>query len=392
MQRLLAAMIAVCFTASALAQGQGPVGPPPSLVVLAFPSSDADAAVAAGVEFSLEEALAKAGAPLAPLDELFPDDSAPSLARGDQLFEQGRRLFDGLDCSKAARRFEDAATFYSKHPAQVRPEVFARAYLFLGGCRFLDGNREGAIEAFTRAAQIDPAAAPDKSLFAQDVFDAWKEAVAAVEARQKSRLHVDASPPGSQIRVRGVVVGNSPIPAIDVPSGLALVQVTRPGHQRYGTLAEVSAGKPSGVVTTLQPLPALQAMREIAAAMATEESFAAASLPAEAAAVADRMGARFLLLTRVEKGAARAQVWDVVTGNRLKGIHVEPGGGEYDDAARAVRDWLNNPSPADVGANLTATRLVKKWWFWTAIAGAAAVTGVVVYAATRPKAPPPMDL
>ncbi len=131
-------------------------------------------------------------------------------------------------------------------------------------------------------------------------------------------------------------------------------------------------------------VPSYAAIREVGEKLARPGPFLQVSLPLEAKAVADRMGVRYLVLAQVTGPAsAELQVWDVATGNRLKGLSGNPGAAA-DALASRVREFQGRPAPLRPGVS-AGEPITQKWWFWTGVGAAAVGVTAALLVATQPR-------
>lgn len=335
------------------------------------------------------------GVEMVDLGAAFPPPAPVPLTKADTLFEEGRTAYDNLDPEAAEAKFQAAAEAYTQAPAELSTERLAQAYIFLGASRQLNGNMVGAKEAFTQATVAEPSARPDSALFSQEVQKAYDEARAAVKGLPAGMLAVDSQPAGAQVLVRGQKVGVTPMRAVEVPAGQHPVVVSLPGYAPYSTYAEVKSSAPTELKAKLEPTPGLAAVRDAAATAASERSFEQDVVPAEARAIGERLGARYVVLAAVsrdKKGRAEAelQAWDLKSKARLRGVEIELAAreGKHGPAAAAdqVRGFVNGamaPRVSERGG--PDFSLLKRPAFWAVVGGVAAVTAGAVFVATQDK-------
>ncbi|WP_163996756.1 PEGA domain-containing protein [Pyxidicoccus caerfyrddinensis] len=373
----------------ALLTASGPV----ALFAVARTPAAADAA--AKLEGELLRHLGT-GVELVDLGAAFPPPEPVSLTKADTLFEEGRTAYDNLDPEAAEAKFKAAAEAYTQAPAELSTERLAQAYIFLGASRQLNGDMMGAKEAFTHAAVAEPTARPDSALFSQEVQKAYDEARTAVRGLPSGTLAVDSQPAGAEVRVRGQKLGVTPMRAVEVPAGQHPVVVQLPGYAAYSTYAEVKSSAPTALKAKLEPAPGLAAVRDAAAKAASEQAFDQDVVPAEARAIGERLGARYVVLAAVsrdKKGRAEAelQAWDLKSKARLRGVEIELASreGKHGPTAAAdqVRDFVNGalaPRVSERGGGLD-TSFLKRPAFWAVVGGVAAVTAGAVFVATQDK-------
>ncbi len=375
--------------------------PPPAAVtasgpvaLFAVPRTPAGADAAANLEGELLRLLRTRGdVELVDLGAAFPPAAPGSLTRADALFEEGRTAYDNLDPEAAEAKFRAAAEAYTQSPAELSPERLAQAYIFLGASRHLNGNVAGAKEAFMSAVVADPASQPDAALFSNEVPKLFEEARAAVAARPAGTLVVDSQPVGARVTVRGRELGTTPLKGVELPAGHHAVVVSLPGYASFAQYTEVKSAAAADVKAKLEPTPGLAAVRDAAAAAATERAFDQDVVPPEARAIGERLNARYVVLAAVsrnKKGHAEAelQAWDLRSKARLRGVEIElTRGSKRGPAAAAdqVRGFVNGAmAPRVAQSGGSGNSLLKRPWFWAVVGGAAAVTAGAVYVATTP--------
>ncbi|QDE67632.1 PEGA domain-containing protein [Myxococcus xanthus] len=372
--------------ASAAVTASGPV----ALFAVARTSAAEEAAVK--LEDELLSRLKASGVAMVDLGAAFPPSPPASLTRADTLFEQGRTDYDNLDPESAEAKFLAAAEAYTKHPAELSPERLAKAYLFLGASRMLNGDSTGAQDAFKRAVVADPSTTPDAALFGQDVLKSFDQARADVKARPAGTLVVESKPAGASVLVRGQELGVTPLKGVEMTAGQHPVVVSLPGYSAFAQYTEVASAKSTEVKATLEPTPGLSAVRDAAVHASTEQSFERDTPPPEARAIGERLNARYVVLAAVARGdkghlKAELQAWDLRSNARLRGVEIAltPGAKKNgpDAAADQVRAFVNGVAAPRVaeGGNSFST-LIKRPWFWAVVGGAAAVTAGAVYVAT----------
>ncbi|WP_244171635.1 PEGA domain-containing protein [Myxococcus virescens] len=371
--------------ASAAVTASGPV----ALFAVARTSAVEEAAVK--LEDELLSRLKASGVALVDLGAAFPPSPPASLARADTLFEQGRTDYDNLDPESAEAKFLAAAEAYTKHPAELSPERLAKAYLFLGASRMLNGDSTGALDAFKRAVVAEPSTTPDAALFGQDVLKTFDQARADVKARPAGTLVVESKPAGASVLVRGQELGVTPLKGVELPAGQHPVVVSLPGYSAFSQYTEVASAKSTEVKATLEPTPGLSAVRDAAVHASTEQAFERDTPPPEARAIGERLNARYVVLAAVARGdkghlQAELQAWDLRSNARLRGVEIAlaPGAKKNgpDAAADQVRAFVTGVAAPRVAESHSFSTLIKRPWFWAVVGGAAAVTAGAVYVAT----------
>jgi len=370
-------------------------------VVLAVARSDNAQDAASQLQTELSRLLSeKPDVQLVDLASTFPPPPLPSLAVADALFEEGKGLYDNLDPEAAAGKFLGAVEAYEKHPVAFKPERLATTLIFLGASQLLNGDKDGAKLSFQRALAASPKTQPDAAMFGADVQTAFTDVQQAFNAQEKALLAIDSKPSGATVTVRGEEVGVTPLKSVPVHAGRHPVIISLPGYVPYASYPQVAPGKTAEVKPQLEPLPALAGVLAAAGRATTEDAFDADKMPPETAQIADKVGARYVVLAAVEKNKrdpaeAQLQVWDVTTKSRLRGLEVELGSRDPDNSTVAAADrihgFLTGASPlAPVSTASSMPPVMKKPWFWAAVVGGAAVvTGGIVYATQERNRPGP---
>lgn len=324
---------------------------------------------------------------LVQLGEAFPPPAPDSLAEGDKLFDDGKSAYDNLDPEAAAAKFQLAADFYVHHPAEMRPEQLANTYIYLGASQQLNGDKDAARVAFLRALAVAPSVQPDNGLFGGDVQSAFLAAQEESRKKGPGTLSVESQPSGAKVTVRGKELGDTPLKDVELPAGRHAVVVSRPGYAPYAVLQEVSSTQPAVVKAELEPAPGLSAILDAASQAASAKAFESDIMPAEAGAIADRLGARYVVfaaVSRDRKGRARAelQAWDTRTQSRLRGVTILPGSKDETAMGASERVHAFVTGAVKPATSMALPAFMKKPWFWAAVGGAAVVTAGVVYYAS----------
>jgi hypothetical protein len=334
----------------------------------------------------------KPGVQLVELGAAFPPPPPASLQEADALFEQGREAYDNLDPEAAAAKFNAAADAYEKHPAVMRPQQLAKTLIFLGASQLLNGDKAGAKESFGRALAAHTSTQPEQGLFGSDVTTAFNEALQEFTSAKLGSLQIDSKPSGARVTVGGEDVGVTPLKNVPIHPGRVPVVITLPGYAPYASYPLVASGKSADVKPQLEPLPALAEVLAAASRASSEKGFDSSKMPPEVATVADKVGARYVVLAAVRKkktdpAEAELQVWDVRTKNRLRGVEVELQSRDPEKSTVAAADSVHGFLTGRVVAQPSSSPLknlppvVKKPWFWAAVVGGAAVvTGGILYA------------
>lgn len=319
---------------------------------------------------------------------LVPASAPEGLDEGDKLFNEGKDAYDNLDTEKAATKFSAAADYYRQHAAELKPEKLARTCIFLGSTLMLNGEAPKAQTAFTCAALAEPSVRPENGLFGQDVHDAFNTARAALLRQPKGTLNVDSVPAGAHVFVRGQYLGLTPLQGVELPPGPQQVVLTLQGHESFGVFKEVSSGQTAGVSATLEPLPALDSLRSLAAQVPKAPKFDSEPLPTKVATLSQKLNARYVVLAVVDsgsKGKSEGQLfaWDTRDKKSLTHLKLNPldvHGRQV--AAGQVNDFLTG-KPVPGQGPIELPPVMKKPWFWAAVGGVAVATTAGILLATQ---------
>jgi hypothetical protein len=368
-----------------------PKKPENGTVVLAIARSSNAEPAASQIQEELTRLLgAKPDVQLVDLATAFPPPAPASLKEADALFEEGKTAYDNLDPDAAAAKFTAAADAYEKHPGDLNPQRLSKTFIFLGACQFLNGDKPSAKTSFLRALAANPSAQPDTNLFGSDVMTAFTDAQQEFTSQKPGTLVVDSKPSGARVTVRGEDVGVTPLKGVEVHPGRQPVVISLPGYVPYASYPQVAAEKTSELKPQLEMLPALVDVRAAATRASSERGFDSKTMPPDVATIAEKMGARYVVLAAVQQkktnpAEAELQVWDVRTKNRLRGVELEMKTKDKDltttAAAERVYGFLTGKLVAQPSSPLNLPPVVKKPWFWAAVVGGAAVvTGGILYA------------
>lgn len=344
------------------------------------------------VELQLQGALQRAGVEVVDLEARFPPPEVPS-EDGDRLAKEGREAYDNLDTEAAVQKLSAATQFFESHAGAVKVEPLAEMFIFLGASHLQNGKKDDASLAFMRAVQTWPQIAPDAKLFGSDVQKAFDEARRIVTGGPKAKVHVTSEPSGGAVAVQGKGAGETPIDApVEVAPGKVPVFITRPGYSDWGTFVDARGGQQVDVKAELSGMPGLMSLKKKGAALLTPQVMGSAQLPAEARALAQDAGGRYLVMAQVADTVS-VQVWDTQDGRRMKDVTFAPSDeAGMAAAATAIKDWLSKPV---VVAEKTVKPsglpgVLKEWWFWAAVGGGVVVAGTVTgiaIGASQPAAP-----
>jgi hypothetical protein len=387
--------------APALARPDAPVLPVASdnTVVFAIPRTANAEPAAARLQAELTRLLgSKPDVRLVNLDALFPAPEPASTKEADALYEEGKEAYDNLDPEAAAGKFSAAAEAYEKHPGSMKPQRLAKTFIFLGASQLLNGDKDSAKSAFLRALAAHPGTQPEQGLFDSSVHTSFTDAQQQFNSQKPGSLDIDSKPSGARVTVGGEDMGVTPLKNVPVHPGRHPVLLSLPGHVPYASYPQVASGKTAEVKPQLEPLPAMAEAIATASRAASEKSFDSSKMPPELTALADKLGARYVVLAAVQQkksnpAEAEVQVWDVRTKNRLRGVELELQSKDPERstvaAADRVHGFLTGRMMAEPISDSKMPQVVKKPWFWAAVVGGAAVvTGGILYATQDKKGGP----
>lgn len=378
-----------------------PAGPrmpdlPAAATVFATGQDAAAQGVAGRIELEFGKALKNKGVTLVDPAKVFPPPAPASSEEGDALVKTGREAYDNLDFEAGSKALADAAVFFIKNPSAANADTLSEIFLYLGASELQTGSKEAkaaAAKQFTRALQMNPGLVPDAKYFGADVLKEFAAAQKELGKKPKGTLTVESTPGGAEVEAFGLSHGSTPIANIELPAGRYLVRLTRPGYAPATVFPDIPGGGKAEIKQTLEANPSLVMVRQKAEPLIKKEVFDADALPPAAVDVATSMQGRFLVMLSVSTGKAmphvQAQVWNVNTHERLKGLEfdVDPDGLGYQTAAEQVQTFFSKPTAVAATVAPVADEdqpvkpsggdgVLKQWWFWTAV-GVVAVGGGV---------------
>lgn len=372
-------------------------------VVFALPRTPNAEQAAGQLQAELVRLLSnKVGVQLVDLGAVFPPPPRASLQEANALFEQGKEAYDNLDPEVAAAKFSAAVEAYEKHPGALKPQQLAKTFIFLGASQLLNGDKAGAKASFGRALAAHPGSQPEQGLFGSDVQSAFTDAQQEFNGLKPGTLEIDSRPSGAQVTVDGEDMGVTPLKDVAVHPGRHPVVISLPGYMPYASYPLVTTGKSAEVKPQLEPLPAMAELLAAASRASSEKGFDSSKMPPEVATVADKVGARYVVLAAVRQkktdpAEAELQVWDVRTKNRLRGVEVELQSRDPERGTVVAADRVHAFLTGRVVAQPSSSPLkslppvIKKPWFWAAVVGGAAVvTGGILYATQERKGGSPV--
>lgn len=350
--------LTLLMVVSAAPKSQEPAKPAlPSNATVLFDDAHAD---------PLADALDADGVKLIELADEFPapkpDDS------GARLVAAAKQAYDDLDYEGSIGKWNEALEFFIQHPESADAKTMGDIHFYLGALAIQNGGKAKAkhgTEEFTRALLFNASLTCDPTVYGADVKKAFDKALNDIATRPSARLTISSEPKGATVSLHGKELGQTPLAdAPGVAPGRHLVSFKKNGYAQAGVFVDVTE-EGGSVVGKLKAGPGY------AEVLSAGEGLSDPKSP-DAKKLGEKLKSRFLVVKR--EGAA--EVWDVETGNRLKGLSLA------DDAikpsAKKIADFIANPSPLEVakqeGSTADGEPVTGKWWFWTII-GVAVVGG-----------------
>ena len=344
--------------------------------------SSPDESASARLESELNEALRKKSVPLVDVPSLFP--LPPRDQAGEKLVKDARQAWDDLDYEAAATKWNEALEYFAAHPEGATAKNLGDAHFFVGALAMMNGGKgqaKKAQEEFARALLHAPDLTCDPDLYGADVKKAFDKAKTEVANKPTGALAIESTPAGAEATLRGKSLGRTPIAdAPTLPIGRHLVQFELAGYAPVAVYADVQ--KDGAVVhPTLKAAPGYGELRDAATTAVGKGLGTEGKLPADARKIGAVVKARFI----VASDGASGEVWDLETGNRVKGLSMAES--ELEGSAQQIADFIAHPTPAVVAADTSSSKpmfdgpVYKQWWFWTAVGvvvvGGATAGGVV---------------
>jgi hypothetical protein len=250
-------------------------------------------------------------------------------------------------------------------------DVSRHVLLWLGASLAKLDRGDDAAAAFALAVTLGQDEI-DRALFPPDVTAVFDRARAQVAAAPLGRLEVDVTPGAAAIEVDGRTVTPEEGP-LDLAAGRHVVVARRPGYRPRAAEVVVAGGEATRLVLGLEPADEALLGRQVA--LLRRDGALRADDIEHLALVAAATGTDLIALVsdagevRLVDAAGEEVPWPEVPVDE-EGPTSEPGSGE-------------TPAPAP------ATPAWRRWWFWVAMVGGAAVlatgVGLGVYYGTRPE-------
>lgn len=313
----------------------------------------------------LSNALGDEGVKLVDLAEEFPapkpDDS------GAKLVSAAKQAYDDLDYEGSIGKWNEALEFFIQHPASADAKTMGDIHFYLGALAIQNGGKaksKQGTEEFTRALLFNASLTCDPAVYGADVKKAFDKALNDVATRPSARITITSEPEGATVSIHGKDLGETPLAEQPgVAPGRHLVTFKKAGYEQQGVFVDVTE---SGA--TVDGKLKAGGLAEV---LAAGEALSDAKSP-DSKKLGEKLKSRFLI---VKRGGA-AEVWDVETGNRIKGLSLEKA--SLNDSAKKIAVFINNPSPLEVEQKdapaASGDSVATKWWFWTII-GVAVVGG-----------------
>lgn len=382
----LAALLAVVAAVALPARGAAEIdrGPVRTAVFVIGDRAPVASATAETVRITLEAALAShrgldvidvdvalmAGRGKSPLDDL--DRALAAFDTGHQALREDR-------LKEAVSELRRAEPLLARVVAFAEPETLPRLTLALGAALLATGDIEAADAAFERAAVMAPNLALAELGERKGVAAAWTRAKRRVGKRGTAAIEIDSSPSGALAYVDGVFVGFTPTQVGNLAIGTHHVSVRRGGFARKMKAVELSRGVNETVALTLEPSP----QRTIIDSKAAEAGAEVAS-PTGPSAIRDlavAVGAEEIVLMVVPKMAGKAPTYRAYLYDGTSARKLGETSGRADDfdveavfSGMAKRLYANAAAKQALVTTEENGPVYTRWWFWTGVAVAAAVT------------------
>lgn len=136
-------------------------------------------------------------------------------------------------------RYQRAVELYEESGAGVESPEFAEAFVRLGLARQFSGDDEAAKQAFRMAARFDLGKKVDGRAVDKDLGNLLERARETIATGPTGSLSVVTAPGGSRVFIGGVYRGTTPVTVDNLPIGINLVRLDRPGAYPVSQLVEV---------------------------------------------------------------------------------------------------------------------------------------------------------
>jgi len=242
-------------------------------------------------------------------------------------------------------------------------DLLGSVLVWQGASLVKSGARERAMAAFTLAMAVGIEEI-DRALYPPEVTRVFDRARRARESASPVSITIDSSPPGAAVEVDGDASPEVTPARVDVAAGLHVLVARRAGYRSVARLVEVGATTPS-VTLTLEPAEPDLAVRQVS---------------------------RLRQAGRLDS-ADRAHVGLVASATGADLVAIVEGGGHVllVDGAGVPVSWPAPPAvtaaEADAGvassdplapSAIAPAPVWRRWWFWVALVGGAAVVGTSV--------------
>jgi len=323
--------------------------------------------------------------------------------------KEGEAAYDNLEPDTAIDRLGQAVADFEKAPLILarQPKSYRKALIYLAASHILNGDLVGGQEGFRRVLVVDPGAQLNKRVFPPGMVSMFDAARRDLVSDATSILSVVSSPEHARVYVGGVFRGVTPCDVDGLPLGQHLVGLRKAGYAPWAKVMTLRTGIDNSVNCRLEPAPDGRRLLS-AVAEAAEELDEDQALPPELVSIAVGAGLDRILVGRLSQGdgalGLRLGLFDLPSGKpqRIYDGMLPGEGAAFAKAVHVVvtfmltgRDDVLQSHPNLVAMKTAssidlhsdgfhepedATPLVKRWWFWTAIAAgvAAVATGVTL--------------
>jgi hypothetical protein len=364
----------------------------------------------------------KLGEQLARLDTVRPFDLSPiadteQTGKVTDLIEDALRALLLRTPKRAGERLAKAEELLAGNPEAVDHRQYARLYKAKGlsalAANDLVGARDWLVKSLLLAPQQTPAEYASYGSTARELFDSAR---GALDKLAKGDLRVSTRGARADIYVDGEWRGAGQVTASGLPAGSHLITVRSPGMIAERKFVDVVAGKPVSVEFDLKPAtfgPDLESGRNVLIANYKQPSV----VEDRARELRNQLGADQLILLRpaFQKSSVELEGWLLGQDGSFKKItatlardeqFIDRLGEVLANATGARLGPAPDRQPLDLRQSVVVTGtarrtggdsyidpnaplfedgkpreepLTKKWWFWTAVAGGAALIGGGLY-------------
>jgi hypothetical protein len=323
------------------------------------------------------------------------------------LFDQAQNDYNEFEFEAAVEKLELALSKLEGGAAYLMDAKLATNILYyLGVIHMFNMEEAKSNEAFMRAYVMAPDQEPDPDIFNPEMIEMFTDTTKQLYTIGTGTLSVSSDPGAAHVYLDGRYMGITPLNIDNIVAGKHFVKVVHSGFQYWGSVAEIKSGGTKKVDAKL--FPAYNASKVFTLAeglpglLGKSVDVAAPSLKA----MADQLGVNQLLVIWVTSAdsVSISATWMIY--DKVKGTMIAQRQGDslplQDGALSMMGDELTrNTLAAGLLAATTGTgevtiigppvtgngdgpgpgpgdgkkSVAKKWWFWVALVGGAAVIG-----------------